>query len=346
MLIVGVPGILLSLVVLGLREPRRGQMEEVVVKEEEKKHLFTYFLKEVGATIPPFTLITLYMTSGDNKIALRNFLYGLVLFGTAYFLTRYLGNAMQWYSLAIGYYAFISWMQRLKIVDSPCYTLIFKTKSLIYAILGYSFANFIAVSVGFWTIPYLVRKFSIPASDISGLFGLIISVSGLLGVMMGSLISDRWKRTNIKARVNMLKLSLLAIPLFLLAYSLDNLNHILILLFIGITLSTAGFSSLYALISELTTSRVRATAVACFILLNSMISFASGPFTFGLISSILAKLGYSDADSLQMAILLGLVTVPFLVYYFFHLSSKYIEIEENTVIERDEAAHRAGIKIL
>lgn len=338
MLIVGFPGLVLSLVVFSLREPKRGAMEDTTIQQGDKKHIFSFLMKEIGGTLPPFTLLSLYKISDDGKLFYKNIFYGVAIFFTAWLLSTYSGNPAQWYALAIGFYAFTSWIQRLKIIDFPCYSMIFQTKSLIFAILGFSVINFNAVAISFWAAPYVIRKFSLPASEISGMIGLIASVGGLAGMIIGGLLSDFWKKRHQKARIFiMMGAVALSTPLYLIGFLMTDLNLFFVMLFIAILISTTTFASFYALVSELTTSRVLATAISCYILLNSLIAFGMGPFSYGKLSVYLGSLGYSEADSLQMALVLGTIIIPILSFIFLYKSSRHVVEEENSMGQRDGA---------
>ncbi len=337
MFIVGIPGILLAFLVFFLREPKRGHMDGVVAKED-KKHVFRFFMKELGGTLPPFTVYTLYKIGGDLRLVARNMIYFVTFFVAAWFLTHNYGNPVQWYALAIGFYSFVSWVQRLEIVDYPCFAMIFKTKTLMYSAVGFALYVFNAAGIGFWVTPYIVRKFQLPPEAISGIMGLIITFGGMLGIVLGGVVSDFWRKKNPKARTLLIIwVNVTAFPFFFLAFTTDTLALFYLFAFFGILISTMGNPSSFAIASELSTPRTRATTLAFIGLLNTMIGFALGPFLYGALSAKIESYGYAEADSLQMAILLGMVIITPIPTFLLFKASQFIEHEENTVVERAAA---------
>lgn len=340
MFIVGVPGLILAIFVYFLKEPKRGHMDDTIPLEEQKKP-FRFFFKELGATIPPFTFISLYNLRGDYSLFIRNILLFLILFGGAYLIDQNFGNPVQWYSLAIGFYSFFSWLQRLKVVDYTCYSMIFKTKSLIYSIYGYALFAFNSAGIGFWVTPYVIRKFDLSAQEVGGVIGLIIFSAGFLGVTMGGILSDLWKKKNPKARLLiMISATLISFPLFFLAFTTHDLSLFYIYAFIGILFSTLGNPSVFTIASELSLPNTRATTMAFLGLLVTLVGFALGPFTYGIVSTKIESMGYNNSDSLQLAIQIGLCIITPIALTLLIRASKYIVIEENTIVERSKEFER------
>src|SRR5215217_2654709 len=109
-LAVGVPGLLLALWVLTLREPQRGAsdgMPQPIVRPNAWRE----FGRELVAILPPLTLLNVARIPG----ALKTNLAVLVLVVAAgYGLYRLTGDGPQWLAYGTGVYAIFSWIQSLK----------------------------------------------------------------------------------------------------------------------------------------------------------------------------------------------------------------------------------------
>lgn len=339
LLVVGVPGMLLALVILALREPERGSMNDVEAKGEEVVSPFRFLMKELAGTVPPFPVFVLFRLGG-RKIAVRNILWGVFLIGLASLLTVLFSNALQWFLLALGLYSFISWMQRLALIDRACFHMIFESKAIVYSVIAASIAAFNAYGIGFWMAPYLTRRFAVPVGELGTKIGVILTVFGLSGIILGGFLSDALKRRTPRARLYMIFISYaIATPINVFILFSNDLSNIYIAYGASVFGSLLGFSSVAAMVSELTPARIRATAQSFLQMAQTLLGLALGPYIYGLLSEGYGAAGYSNADRLQLGIATGLVaTVPLLIGLLIK-ASWHLEEEENTV---DERARRAG----
>jgi MFS family permease len=82
--------------------------------------------------------------------------------------------------------------------------------------------------------------------------------------------------------------------------------------------------------------RMRAVAGAYYILVNTFIGLALGPYAIGQLSDILHKGGMSDADALRLAIALSmLIFIPALI--FLYLAQKHLPRDEASRLERAQS---------
>jgi MFS family permease len=87
--------------------------------------------------------------------------------------------------------------------------------------------------------------------------------------------------------------------------------------------------------------RMRATAGAYFILVNTFLGLALGPYFIGQFSDMFFATGMSDSESLRWAIGVSMFTfVPALI--FFYLAQKHLPAEEASRLQR---AHDLGEKV-
>ena len=162
-LAVGLPGLLLALWVLTLREPARGLAEGY--SAPVKKHgAWREFALGVAAILPPFTLWSVSRFPG----ALRtNLLLLAAVASAAAVLVQVTHDAAQWIGLGIGLYAVASWLQTLRATDRPTFALLFGQRAVVLALVGFGATAFVGYSLLFWMAPYAMRTFGIRA-DVAG----------------------------------------------------------------------------------------------------------------------------------------------------------------------------------
>jgi hypothetical protein len=126
---------------------------------------------------------------------------GALLAGAAHLSSLTLGTPAQWWSLALGVYAALSWAQSLALRDPPCFVLIFRTPALYLASLGIGCLSFTGYAIGFWIAPFFVRVHGLPAARVGLLMGGAAAAGGWLGVTAGGLLADRLRRRDPRGRL-------------------------------------------------------------------------------------------------------------------------------------------------
>ncbi len=332
---VGLPGILMAFWVWTLREPVRGQQEGIVTADhpEPLKELG----KETAAVLPPLTLLSLGNVGGGRAVG-RNLLVAVGCALVVLMLIQVFGNPVQWIALGIGLYAFLSWVQGLRLRDRPTYELIYGTRSMVYGMIGFGWVGFVGYGAGFWAPTFFRRVHEVSATEAGVVLGATSAVAGWLGVTAGGAFSDWLKQRNPRARpLTGTIASLGAVPLgaaFLLA---DNVNLAYVLNFVFTVLSAAWIGSAVALANDLVLPRMRATASAFYILTVTFVGLALGPFLMGWISGNLEAGGADSGRALQLAILIGLGAYV-IGALFFWLASRTVAADEGSRVERAQAA--------
>lgn len=333
MFLVGAPGLFIAFLVFLLREPKRGQMDDEVVVNRDVKPL-RLFAQELASVIPPFTIFSLMRIGGRPMVVIRNIGYGALLAVLAAICIYFLGSPGQWLTLAIGGYAFVSWLQRVKIVDYPCFVMVFRSKAMRYSVLGFSLIGFTSYGLGFWFAPYVIRRFQATPDEVGAMMGIIVFAAGILSILAGGYFSDMLKRLTPRARPYMGLISMMALPFYYFALKTNSQSLLYTYAFVGIFWGMIWIPSSLAMASELCPPRMRATAIAFNQLAGTLIGLAMGPYIMGEISVGLGKMGYSSADSLQNAMLLGIAISAPLALWMLVKSSWHVEEEEKTVPER------------
>lgn len=328
---VGLPGLLVALWVRTLREPLRGQADGILSRPEP--HPFREFGKELMAVLPPFTLLTLYRGGAGPAGLTLNLGVGLSLCAAAWTTARLLGTPAQWWALALGLYAAASWTQALALRDRPGFALIVRTPALHFSNLGFAFLSFTGYGIGFWIAPFFVRIHGVSPSRVGLLVGGAAAGGGWLGVTLGGLLADRWRKTNPRGRlyVGMLN-ALLPLPLALvllwtksttLAFALSIPLYVVSALWLGPGAST---------VQDLVLPRMRAVASAGFLLVVTLVGLAMGPYTMG-------RLSVATGD-LRVGMTWGLLA-NLVAFGFFVLAARSLGQAEATRLERARSAGEA-----
>ena len=310
-LAVGIPGILMSLWVWTLKEPRRGQSEGLLTEVHPTP--FRVLGTELAAMLPIINLFGLKKLGASLP---KNLLAGGVIALVAYALVLVTGNIPQWVAIGLGVYVTVSWVQALRARDPATYAMMFKSKGLIYTLVAFPSIAFVTYGIGYWTAPLMLRLHDTNAAEVGMYIGLGAAVGGLIGVTLGGVIGD-WAKT--KHPAGRLIVGYLAIfgtaPLvywmvytesLMWAFALNFFHHLFSAAWPGIPPSTA---------SDLVMPRMRAVASAYYILVNTMVGLAMGPYFIGQLSDMFSADGMDSASSLQLAMTsaMGIFVITFVL---------------------------------
>ena len=180
--LVGLPGLLLSLLVWTLREPVRGVSEGLVTEPEP--HPFRVTLESLASVLPPLTLLSL-LRAGGLRALLQNLLLALVIGTVAFVLNTLTATPLQWTALGLGVYAAGSWFQGQALSDPATFTMMFRSRAFVFTTIGFPLLSFITYGVGFWSPPLMLRLHNVPLAEAGLLLGLGAAIGGLVGVSAG-----------------------------------------------------------------------------------------------------------------------------------------------------------------
>jgi MFS family permease len=330
LLAVGLPGLLLALWVLTLREPARG-LADGHASPVKKPGAWRGFVLELGAILPPFTLWSVSRFPG----ALRtNLLVMAAIAGPAAVLVRLSHDPAQWIGLGIGLYAVGSWMQMLHAMDRPTFVLLFGQRAVVLALVGFGITAFVSYSLGFWMAPYAMRTFGLRADVAGFMLGVPQAFASAAGCAVGGYLSDAWKRRDPRGRLFVVMLaSVLPGPLVIAALHAVDVR---IIYLVNPLLAFAAFlwvGSAVATIQDCVLPRMRGTAGAIFLLSVSILGLALGPYSIGKVAALTGSLRTG------MMSVLGMMPVAVLVLW---RASRRIGATEESRMAR---AHTAGEKV-
>ncbi|HEX6374596.1 MAG TPA: MFS transporter [Allosphingosinicella sp.] len=341
-LAVGIPGLLVALWVLSLREPQRGASDGLP-QPIVRPHAWRDFGRELIAILPPLTLLNVSRIPGALKV---NLVVLAIVALCAFALVRLTGDLPQWSAYGLGVYAVFSWVQSLKNRDPATHRLIWGTPLTIVLTISFGSISFVTYAVSFWGPPYVLRTFypdptgaafymggMTAAEEVAFVMGWGAAISAAAGVIMGGVVADLWRRTDPRGRifVNMASV-ILAAPLTWFIFTTDSVAAFYWVFPLAHMCGAAWVGAAVATLQDLVLPRMRGTAGATYILGTTMIGLALGPYCAGKVADV--------AESLRIGIFALYLIVP-LTLLGLWLGSRRIADLEATKVERARAAGEA-----
>ena len=334
-LAVGLPGLLVALWVLTLREPQRGASDGLP-QPVVRPNAWRDFGRELMAILPPLTLINVSRIPGALAINLVALAVVALAAGGLAWLT---GNWAQWAAYGLGVYAVFSWVQSLKRRDPATHRLIWGTPLVVTMAVAFGSISFVTYAAAFWGPPYVLRTFypdptgpalylegMRAAEEVAIILGWSAAVSAAVGVITGGVLADLWRRYDPRGRlfINMIA-AVAPIPIVYFMFTTTNLAafywanpfaHLLSSMWVGAAVAT---------LQDVVLPRMRATAGATYILGTTMVGLALGPYYAGKMADIF--------ESLRIGIFALFIVPPFTVAALWIAGRRLAELEA-TKVER------------
>ena len=327
-LAVGLPGLLLALLILTLREPNRGQSEGIVTPPNP--HPFRGFGQELFAIIPPLTLV-----GAARQGLLAQNLAGMgVVAAVCSFFYWVTGSGAQWSAIGIGYYAVFSWALTLRRRDPAAFTLIWGNPAFLCTILGYGTVAFVSYAVSGWSPAYAERVLGVPKTQVAFWLGSLGALGGFLGVIIGGRVSDWLRARNPAGRILVVGFGVLApiVPLII-AFTTTSWALFVVLSFVLSLFGSSALGAAAATSQDLVLPRMRGTATATFFLATTLVGLSLGPYLVGQVSTASGSLSTGVLSLLVASpIGLGLLIAAY----------RLVPAAEASVLERARAAGEPG----
>jgi len=279
-LIMGVPGLLVALLALRLREPLRGASEGIPTIPPRTGHWRAALFDLLN--VLPFAASVLLIKERAPGAARRNLVGAAVIIITAALLILLTGDSVQWIALSFGVYAIMSWCQRIARVDPSLAKLTLRTRSFVYAVLGFSAMGAMTGAVHFWMFPYAIREFGVGAAEVGLTLGPITAAGAIIGALGGSAIADIVRGRDPRGYLlwSILTLALFSFALVGMIFS-PNLATYSVAALVFTIFSYAWSAGSGAQVQDLVLPRMRATTSAVNALSITLATLALGPYWVG-----------------------------------------------------------------
>lgn len=330
-LAVGLPGLLMALWMLTIREPVRGAMDGIVSPSSPTP--FKNFIADLSTIVPPFTVYGAWKR-GPAALALNLFAaVAVVLF--AWGMIGLTGNKPQWSAIGLGYYAVFSWACALKARDPATWRLIWGTPAFLCTTLGYSLVSLAAWALGAWSAPYAERVLQLPKQELAFVLGANGALSGFLGVIIGGRIADALRARNPAGRVLVIMFGVIApiAPIWI-GYSTESATLFYVMNFLAGMCGAAALGAAAATTQDLVLPRMRGTATAAFFLGTTLVGLAFGPYLVGLISDLTGTMINGKLVGDLRTGILSLVGVAPVALALLIYAYRTVPLAEATLLER------------
>ncbi len=281
----GLPGLVMALWVVSLREPRRGRFETTAITADPAPaEAFAAFGRDVFAIVPPFTLLA---AARRGMSGLRSNLLALVTVALVGFgLARLLGDPVQWIVLGTGVYAVISWAQSMRHEDPAAFGQIWGNPALVGVNVGYGLTCALAYSASAFGPLYAMETFHASPAQVALFVGGGAAAGGALGTVAGGWLGDWLSGGTHHARRVLVIMAMLVLAII--PEALIMTTHSLTLFYCGVFplwfLLSATLGSSAGTVVNVVPPHLRATASASFFLGASMLGLSLGPYAAGRIS--------------------------------------------------------------
>ena len=195
--------------------------------------------------------------------------------------------------------------------------------SLIFTYFGISFVIFVTTSLITWLTTYFQVTRNMAQDKAGKLTGAIMALA-IIGAPLGGYIADRWRKTNLRARLFFPTFSTLVSAVFLFAalFLFNGRMQFVMFLFMGVSI-TSFISAAAAVTQDVIHPGLRAEAYAIAVVVQNLLGASTAPLVLGMIYD------YSDIQT-AMAIL------PFVLIcasVLFYAASRFYVKDLNKVTE-------------
>ncbi|MCY3641092.1 MAG: hypothetical protein OXH37_08785, partial [Gammaproteobacteria bacterium] len=211
----------------------------------------------------------------------------------------------------------------------------------IYTMLAFPMTAFLGYGAGFWIPPLLLRLHDASVTQVGLFLGLGAAGGGFLGITLGGWLADHLKQRIPGGRMIVGYIAIIgSIPILLLLLYSESLAVAFWLNFVLTAFSACCGGVPPSTAADLVMPRMRAVAGAYFILLNTFIGLALGPYFMGLLSDLFFARGMNEAEALRTAIAVSSLTlIPALLFMI--LAHRRLPGDEASRLDRARALGEA-----
>lgn len=281
---------------------------------------------EAGGVAPSYALISQYFPQHQRARAMSIYALGIpvglalgVLFGAA------IAQAVdwRWAFIIVGLAGvLIAPVFRLVVKEPPkapsaervpvgtVFSILSKKPSFWLMAIAAACSSTCGYGLAFWTPSILIQQFGFDLSATSWFFGSLLLVGGVIGVYSGGVLADRLGKSDRGAYAKVSGIAWIATAPFFIAAFLSSspvvawmllvLPNALNILFVG-PITTAA--------QHLVPAHMRATASACFLLINNLVGIGAGSWLLGGLSDVMTPRFGEDALIYSAIVLTGLYVV-------------------------------------
>jgi MFS family permease len=278
---------------------------------------------EAGGVAPSYALIADYFPAGSRARALAIYSLGIPLGSAAgVMLGGYIAATIDWRTafIVVGVAGVaIAPVFRL-VVREPArpvqtadaaplrdvFRILAAKRSFWLLSFGAACSSMLGYGLAFWLPSLLKRSFGLELVGIGQFYGGLLLIGGVAGVLLGGFVGDRLGARDRGAYAKLPAICYaLAVPLFAAGILAQSTTAAFLFLVVPQALVYVWLAPVITAVQHLVPAHMRATASACFLLINNLIGLGAGTLVLGLLSDAMTA-RFGD-EALRYAMLSGLV---------------------------------------
>jgi predicted MFS family arabinose efflux permease len=170
-------------------------------------------------------------------------------------------------------------------------------RTVVLLVAGMVCANFGGSSMASFTQTYLVAAFHLSIGRVGLLYGLVVGIAGVSGMVMGGVVADHAGRKNIRWYAWAPAFGCaMAFPMYVLAFSAHSALAAVGFIFIAYLMVSFYFAPTFGVVQNLVEPRMRASASALLFLSINVVGQSIGPMFMGFISDLNARRAFGLGD--------------------------------------------------
>lgn len=195
------------------------------------------------------------------------------------------------------------------------FSVLWKRKAYVHLCLGLGWACFGAYAQLAWSPAFLMRAYHLTTGQVSASYGGMTALATLGAILIGGFFTDALARRDARWPFWLLALAFgLGLPGALVTYLTHQYWLVLALILPLTGLQSLWIGPAYALVQNLSGSKLRATGAAIFMLVTNLIGLGLGPSAAGFMSDVLSR--WFGADSLRYTLCIASLTfVPATIHF-------------------------------
>lgn len=276
---------------------------------------------EAGGVAPSYAVIADHFPAGSRARALAIYSLGIPLGAAAGVLAGgYILQNIGWRTAFVAVGAagvLIAPLFRLIVREAPrerttgsvsvgeVFAILAAKRSFWLLSFGAAASSMLGYGLAFWLPSLLKRSFHLDPIHTGQFFGAILLIGGSAGVLAGGWLGDRLGRGDRAAFARLPAIAfVLAVPLFAAGVLAPNVPVAFACFLLPQALAYVWLGPVIAAVQHLVPAEMRATASACFLLINNLIGIGGGIYALGGLSK--ALMPAFGEEALRWSMLIGL----------------------------------------
>lgn len=202
---------------------------------------------------------------------------------------------------------------------------LFRRKSFFHACMAGGVFSFMFLAFAQWAPSFFSRSHGMATSEIGTWLAFTIGFSQISAIYLGGVLADYLTKRDMRLPLWMSSLAMtISIPFFVGAYTADQAQSALFLLFPALFFVSLQGATLYAVVQNVASVRTRSVAAAILVLFFNLVG-GLGPQIIGIVSDLLAP-SFGD-ESLRYALLTMTVAAVSWTALHFFLAARTIRMD-------------------